>query len=487
MNVILSEECIKQLKIIEILKNKGNKNYGMLYHQIALCVKAIESVDCIDDIPFELRYHQKNSKQIGHLGHPLEKCLSVDLDGTNRFLTFEERGKAVVVTSLGHYNVSLVENLGDEKALFKSKEEAVNDFNYDQLPDDAFVLLKEESEPTKQALLNSVKDVELTDTIIHSFDSNLKKDICPLNPDSVMCRLRAHLRNWERQYKQDNNIRNLRPEDSKVRDVEVRNFVDKYISVLERSTVNARGLSNAGAIVCGDGDFYKTVELKVQLDKYLVKSFSHLVHCMNSNVESTKLKKELFDKMCNAFLRGFDKKYDRIVEFDNQDLRVRALDKLLRKAVFEDVDNILSLQSKEYIQATKNKQTIFARIFPKFTVAVQNLKSFFSSKGQTNEADNSVESVAFPKEQEENITKKEIAESQENQSLNNQEQSLSLKRREHMNERIQKADASKEIDEETQNQASAESQRKAMMRRNMKKKNARENVVSTSQKKGRSR
>ena len=75
MNVILSEECIKQLKIIEILKNKGNKNYGMLYHQIALCVKAIESVDCIDDIPFELRYHQKNSKQIGHLGKPLEKCL----------------------------------------------------------------------------------------------------------------------------------------------------------------------------------------------------------------------------------------------------------------------------------------------------------------------------------------------------------------------------------------------------------------------------
>lgn len=83
---------------------------------------------------------------------------------------------------------------------------------------------------------------------------------------------------------------------------------------------------------------------------------------MNSNVASTKLKKELFDKTGNAFLRGFDKKYDRIVEFDNQDLR--ALDKLLRKAVFEDIDNILSLQSKEYIQATKNKQTIFARMFP---------------------------------------------------------------------------------------------------------------------------
>ena len=164
---LFSKEFQRQLDIVRIMADKGNIDFLALYNRIGLCVKALESVDCIDDIPFELRYHQKNSKQIGHLGHPLEKCLSVDLDGTNRFLTFEERGKAVVVTSLGHYNVSLVENLGDEKALFKSKEESVNDFNYDQLPDDAFVLLKEESEPTKQALLNSVKDVELTDTIIH--------------------------------------------------------------------------------------------------------------------------------------------------------------------------------------------------------------------------------------------------------------------------------------------------------------------------------
>ena len=54
-------------------------------------------------------------------------------------------------------------------------------------------------------------------------------------------------------------------------------------------------------------------------------------------------------------------------------------------------------------------------LFPKFTVAVQNLKSLFSGKGQTNEADNSVESVAFPKEQEENITKtdKNVKEAQE--------------------------------------------------------------------------
>jgi len=58
----------------------------------------------------------------------------------------------------------------------------------------------------------------------------------------------------------------------------------------------------------------------------------------------------------------------------------------------------------------------------------------------------------------------------------------------YMNEQIQlKSEASKEIDEETQNQASTESPRMAMMRRNMEKNNARENVISTSQKKGKSR
>ena len=60
-------------------------------------------------------------------------------------------------------------------------------------------------------------------------------------------------------------------------------------------------------------------------------------------------------------------------------------------------------------------------------------------------------------------------------------------RRTFMNERIQKAEASKEIDEETQNQASTESPRMAMMQRNTERNNARENVISTSQKKGRSR
>lgn len=498
MNVIISDECLKQLNVIEYLKNKENKDYEKLYMRIALCVKALESVDCIDDIPFELRFHKGNSNQKGHLKKPLENCLSVDLDGTTRFLTFEKKGNAIVVTSLGHYDISLgKDDLGEEITLFKSSEESVSDLD-ELLDDDNFYSsLKKESEQAKQLLLDSVKGVELTDTIIHSFDSNVTKDVCPLSPDAVKCRITSALGAWEKQYKQEKNISKIPFEDSQIRDDKVKELVEAYAvssdnhtSILERSIVNARGLSNAGAIVCGDKDPNKLAELKIMLDECWVKHFSNLVYYVNTKVSSVAVKKDLFNKMGNALINSFDKKYDGIVEVDIEELR--KLDENLRKAVFEDINNILKLKDvTEYEEIIKktNQQTLFNRLFPKFTGAWQNLKSIFSGKSQTNEADNSVESVAFPKEQEENITKTEtIAESQENQSLNNQEQSLSLKRREHMNEHIQiKAEASKEVNEETQNQASAESQRKAMMRRNMEKKNARENVVSTSQKKGRSR
>lgn len=475
MEVIFSKEFQRQLEIVRKIADKGNIDFWVLYNRIGLCVKALESVDCIDDIPFELRFHKGNPDKIGHLGDPLENCLSVDLDGTTRFLTFEKKGNAIVVTSLGHYDISLGEDdLGEEITLFKSSEESVIDLE-ELLDDDNFYSsLKKESEQAKQLLLDSVKVVELTDTIIHTFDSNLDKDICPINPDSVKCRLSSSLSKWENQYKQDNNISKLRASDSKIRDAEVGRLIDKYTSVLKRAIVNARGLSNAGAVVCGDKDPNKTAELKLMLDECWVKQFSNMIYYVNGNVSSVKLKKELFDKLGRALIRSFDKKYDSIVEEDNE--VIRSLDKSLRKAVFEDINNVLSLQPKEYIQATKNKQTIFARIFPKFTVAVQNLKSIFSGKGQTNEADSSVEYVAFPKEPKENITKTEtIAESQGNQSLNNQEPSLSS-RRAFMNEQIQvkaKADASKEV-----NQASAVSPRMAMMQRNKERNNVRDNVIS---------
>ena len=500
MNVIISDECLKQLNVIEYLKNKENKDYEKLYMRIALCVKALESVDCIDDIPFELRFHKGNSNQKGHLKKPLENCLSVDLDGTTRFLTFEKKGNAIVVTSLGHYDISLgKDDLGEEITLLKSSEESVSDLD-ELLDDDNFYSsLKKESEQAKQLLLDSVKGVELTDTIIHSFDSNVTKDVCPLSPDAVKCRITSALGAWEKQYKQEKNISKIPFEDSQIRDDKVKELVEAYAvssdnhtSLLERSIVNARGLSNAGAIVCGDKDPNKLAELKIMLDECWVKHFSNLVYYVNTKVSSVAVKKDLFNKMGNALINSFDKKYDGIVEVDIEELR--KLDENLRKAVFEDlkkaviedINNILELKDvTKYEQIIKNtnQQSIFGRLFPKFTVAVQNLKSFFSSKGQTNEADNSVESVAFPKEQEENITKKEIAESQENQSLNNQEQSLSLslERRKYMN-RIQ-------LKPEASNEETQKSDRMKMMQSNSNKErnNACDNVISTSQKKGRSR
>lgn len=475
MNVVISKECAKQIRIIRYLKNKGNSDFEKLYTRIGLCIKALESVNCIDDIPFELRFHEGNQDKIGYLGDPLEKCLSVDLDGTSRFLTFEKKGNAIVLTSIGHYKISLgKDNNGNDLWLFDHPEKQ---FKYiDSMSDQRFEELKRSGEHTKQVLMNFVRNIQIDDFSIHAFDSNLKKDICPINPDSVKCRLSSSLSKWEDQYKQDNNISKLRASDSKIRDAEVGRFIDKYTSVLKRAIVNARGLSNAGAVVCGDKDPNKIAELKIMLDECWVKHFANLIYYVNTKVSSVAVKKESFNKMGNALLKGFDKKYDRIVEVDNEELR--KLDENLRKAVFEDINNVLSLQPKKYMQTIKNtnQQSIFNRLFPKFTVAVQNLKSIFSGKGQTNEADSSVESVAFPKEPKENITKTEtIAESLGNQSLNNQEPSLSS-RRAFMNEQIQvkaEADASKEV-----NQASAVSPRMAMMQRNKERNNVRDNVIS---------
>lgn len=125
MNVVISTECAKQIKIIRNLKNKRNRDYEKLYMRIALCVKALESVDCIDDVPFELRFHEGNSDKIGHLGRGLENCLAVDLDGTTRFLTFEIKGNAIVLTSLGHYNINLDKN-GKTISLFDEPKKQVN-------------------------------------------------------------------------------------------------------------------------------------------------------------------------------------------------------------------------------------------------------------------------------------------------------------------------------------------------------------------------
>lgn len=369
MDVVISTECAKQIRIIRYLKNKGNSDFEKLYTRIGLCIKALESINCIDDFPFELRFHKGNLNQVGHLGTPLEKCLSVDLDGTTRFLTFEKKENAIVVTSLGHYNVYIDMN-GSHSSLFEDTEKQVDYIS--RLSERRLKDLKRSSEHTKQILLNTVKNIELTNSIIHTFDSNLKKNVCPLNPDSVKCRLISYLSNWEQQYKQDNNIRTLRPEDSKVRDIEVMKFVDKYTSVLERATVNARGFSNAASIVCGGKDPNKTIELKVQLDKYLVRSFSNLVLYVYGNVMSIKLKRELFNKMGNAFLRGFDEKYDHTVEVDNEALR--KIDKSLRNAVVKDIGNILSLSKKDYSKTIKNtnQQKFFESVFSNYVSIDKN-------------------------------------------------------------------------------------------------------------------
>ena len=70
MYVVISTECAKQIRIIRYLKNKGNSDFEKLYTRIGLCIKALESINCIDDFPLELRFHEGNQDKIGHLGKP---------------------------------------------------------------------------------------------------------------------------------------------------------------------------------------------------------------------------------------------------------------------------------------------------------------------------------------------------------------------------------------------------------------------------------
>lgn len=73
MEVIFSKEFQRQLDIVRLVIDKGNIDFYALYNCIGLCVKALESVNCIDD----LRFHEGNQDKIGHLGKPLEKCLAL--------------------------------------------------------------------------------------------------------------------------------------------------------------------------------------------------------------------------------------------------------------------------------------------------------------------------------------------------------------------------------------------------------------------------
>ena len=106
--------------------------------------------------------------------------------------------------------------------------------------------------------------------------------------------------------------------------------------------------------------------------------------------------------------------------------------------------------------------------------------TFFPSEKKKNNDDSAIPENKNVK-QEENIIKTEtITESQENQSLNNQEQSLSLERRKYMNNRIQ-------LKPEASNEETQKSDRMKMMQSNKERNNTCDNVISTSQKKGRSR
>ncbi len=52
MEVLFSDDVEIQLKIINELANKGNRDFIALRHRVALCIKALSEVDKVDNLPF---------------------------------------------------------------------------------------------------------------------------------------------------------------------------------------------------------------------------------------------------------------------------------------------------------------------------------------------------------------------------------------------------------------------------------------------------
>lgn len=365
MEIIFSDDFVKQFKAIELLKENGNIAFAQMYNNLSLCVKALSQVNSVDELPFFRRSHIGNPNNPGYLGFPLDKCLNVDLDNSNRVLTFEKDGNAVVLNFMGHYNIQIYNG----KCLFTKVEEQftlINRYEKEELES-----LRKDSEYLVLSFLNDVKDIPLSTKIVKLFDENYSKNICPLTVDVVTVRLNSYLNNNEQKFKNANGVF-----DSKLRDNAILNFFKDNERLLKEATLNARCVANAIAIVEGNGDLKKTMFTKLDIDYNIIRNFSDLIYYCNGKVQSPSVKKEVFNLCAKVFLKGYDQKFDNVVEFKNSRLGsfdyrndyevIKRLNVYLRKTIEKDLISCIKSDKKCYIRTIfkKNSDELFATLTP---------------------------------------------------------------------------------------------------------------------------
>lgn len=114
---MLTEECIKQVLIIKKLSLINNE-FSALYTRIALYINSLRKAENIDQLEFGRNDRHKNNRLSGNYFYVAQR----DLDLFHRMAYFDKANNAVIVTTLGHYNIELLKS----RCLFDSYADQID-------------------------------------------------------------------------------------------------------------------------------------------------------------------------------------------------------------------------------------------------------------------------------------------------------------------------------------------------------------------------
>lgn len=178
MDIVLTEECQKQIRIIQELA-ECNKDFAALFYRIALYLKSLKQVKNIDELKLGINDRHKNNRLSGDMSDVATR----DIDPRHRMTYFDRENNAVILTTLSHYNIELLKG----KKLFTPNK--IQLIKIKRLSSDDFQLLKERSKLLVEKVVTVVQqdpqniDYEIFNKSVQS------RYICPVSVDTITKRL----------------------------------------------------------------------------------------------------------------------------------------------------------------------------------------------------------------------------------------------------------------------------------------------------------
>lgn len=364
MDIILSKDCIKQLKILEKLMRKNN-DFENLYSRISLIFKSFENSDNIDGVQLGIRDH--GGAVLGRLKDDLSDVVSRDVDAQHRVAAFEIAKNAMIVTSITHYNVKLY----DGRELFTDISDQMEQIR--GLPISEFEEFKKNtSKPVLDSVINSVNGSISKDDIEKFNKVASEINICPMTVETVKYRLTKFLKTeLDNQNKLEDSLLNFFSN-------------EKNIKFLERSTVNARTFSNVAADVLSEGNLKDVLMTKLDIDRNMYMQFSDFVcytnRKLNEAMISVDLKEKIISDIAEGFLKAFDNSHNKTIELENADLCsfdfrhdyeiIRRMDEHLKATVKLDLERTLK-KDPNFLALDHNKsKELYKYLFPQTEKAI---------------------------------------------------------------------------------------------------------------------